>query len=72
MPAKRGLESHNIDGIQRPTMPFVGQAEGKGVYGRYHSVASNLANLNHSTEIMQRYASAWVDYIPAIAIYDNV
>ncbi len=22
-------------------MPFVGQAEGKGVYGRYHSVISN-------------------------------
>ena len=27
-------------------MPFVGQAEGKGVYGRYHSVFSNFANLN--------------------------
>ena len=23
-------------------MPFVGQAEGKGVYGRYHSVFANL------------------------------
>ena len=30
-------------------MPFVGQADGKGVYGRYRSVTSNLANLNHST-----------------------
>ena len=34
---------NNIDGIWRSTMPFVGQAEGKGVYGRYHSVLSNFA-----------------------------
>ena len=27
-------------------MPLVGQAKGKGVYGRYHSVFSNFANLN--------------------------
>ncbi len=26
-------------------MPFVGQANGKGVYGRYHSVISNFATL---------------------------
>ena len=45
---------HNIDGIQRPTLPFVGQAEGKGVYGRYHSVLSNFAPLILRTEIMQR------------------
>ena len=30
-------------------MPFVGQAEGKGVYERYHSVPSNFANLNLCT-----------------------
>ena len=45
---------HDIDGILRPTMPFVGQAEGKGVYGRYHSVCSNFAPLKLSIEIMQR------------------
>ena len=44
----------DIDGIQRPTMPFVGQAKGKGVYGRYHSVCSNFATLILCTEIMQR------------------
>ena len=31
-------------------MPFVGQAKGKGVYGRYHSVPSNFATLNLCTE----------------------
>ena len=31
-------------------MPFVGQANGKGVYKRYHSVPSNFANLNLCTE----------------------
>ena len=31
-------------------------------------MASNLANLNHSTEVMQRRTSTRVDYIPAIAI----
>ena len=31
-------------------MPLVGQAEGKGVYGRYHSVVSNFATLKHFTE----------------------
>ena len=45
---------HNIDGLQRLTMPFVGQAEGKGVYGRYHSVHSNFAHLKPVTEVMQR------------------
>ena len=30
-------------------MPFVGQAKGKGVYGRYRSVCSNFATLNHVT-----------------------
>ena len=30
-------------------MPFVGQAKGKGVYGHYHSVTSNFANLNLHT-----------------------
>ena len=38
-----------IDGILRPTMLFVGQAEGKGVYGRYYSVSSNFANLKPYT-----------------------
>lgn len=40
---------HDIDGILRPTKPFVGQAEGKGVYKRYHSVHSNFATLKHFT-----------------------
>ena len=31
-------------------MPFVGQAKGKGVYERYHSVPSNFATLNLCTE----------------------
>ena len=47
-------ESQDIDGILRPTMPFVGQAKGKGVYERYHSVHSNFAHLNHFTEVMQQ------------------
>jgi len=37
------MAGHNIDGILRPTKPFVGLAKGKGVYGRYHSVLSNFA-----------------------------
>ena len=45
----------NIDGILRPTMPFVGQAKGKG---RFLNVTclwfSNFANLNLSTAVMQR------------------
>ena len=43
--ASRGLLRRvaDIDGILRPTKPFVGQAEGKGVYERYHSVLSNFA-----------------------------
>ena len=40
----------DIDGILRPTMPFVGQAKGKGVYERYRSVSSNFATLKHFTE----------------------
>jgi hypothetical protein len=35
------------------TKPFVWLVS-KGVYGRYHSVASNFATLNPNTEIMQR------------------
>jgi hypothetical protein len=42
-PVTRDRAGQDIDGIQRPTMPFVGQAKGKGVYGRYHSVISNFA-----------------------------
>ena len=44
-PVTRDRAGRDIDGIQRPTMPFVGQAKGKGVYGRYHSVISNFATL---------------------------
>jgi len=44
----------DIDGILRPTMSFVGQTEGKGVYERYHSVHSNFAHLKPVTEVMQR------------------
>ena len=29
-------------------------SQGEGVYGRYHSVLSNLASLKLSTEVMQR------------------
>jgi hypothetical protein len=42
-PVTRDRAGRDIDGIQRPTMPFVGQAKGKGVYGRYHSVISIFA-----------------------------
>ena len=45
-----GRAGQDIDGILRPTMSFVGQAEGKGVYGRYHSVHSIFATLKHFTE----------------------
>ena len=49
-PAICGEAGHKyIDGILRPTMPFVGQAKGKGVYGRYCSVTSNFATLNLHT-----------------------
>ena len=61
---KKDRAGQDIDGIQRPTMLFVGQAKGKGVYamlfvgqakgkgvyGRYHSVHSNFATLKHFTE----------------------
>ena len=50
----RTKTSHYIEEILRPTMPFVGQAEGNGVYERYHSVLSNFATLILRTEIMQR------------------
>ena len=53
-------------------MPFVGQAKGKGVYGRYHSVYSNFATLNRVTEDNATGTLAWVDYIPVIAVYNNV
>ena len=46
----RTMTSHDIEKILRPTMPFVGQVKGKGVYGRYHSVHSNFATLKHFTE----------------------
>ena len=49
-----GQGGSDIDGILRPTMPFVGQTKGKGVYGRYHSVLSNFATLILRTEVMQR------------------
>lgn len=39
----------DIDGILRPTMPFVGPVKGKGVYERYYSVTSNFATLNLHT-----------------------
>ena len=69
---------NNLIGILRQNEPFsspsreVGKGllpKGKGVYERYHSATSNLASLNHFTEVMQRKASAWVDYISAIPYY---
>ncbi len=48
-------------------MLFVGQAEGKGVYGRCHSVFSNLATLNLCTEVMQRSVRVGVLY-PSIIV----
>lgn len=69
---------NNLIGILRQNEPFsspsreVGKEllpKGKGVYERYHSATSNLASLNHFTEVMQRKASAWVDYISAIPYY---
>ena len=60
-------------GILRPTKPFVGLVKGKGVYGRYHSVPSNFANLNLCTEgNATKNVCVWVDYIPTVAIYNNV
>ena len=44
-------------------MPFVGQAEGKGVYEGYYSVLSNFATLNSLTEGNCNGTSAWVNYI---------
>ena len=46
----------NFIGIQRQRKPFVRAAKEKGVYGRYHSVLSNLATLKPVTEVMQRNA----------------
>ena len=40
----------NLIGIRRLRTPFVRTAKGKGVYGRYHSATSNLANLNLCSE----------------------
>ena len=40
--------------LLRPTKPFVGLAEGKGVYGRYHSAFVKLRKLELRTEVMQR------------------
>ena len=51
------------------TMPFVGQTEGKGVYGRYHSVSSNFANLNPYTGGNATISVCVGDYIPTCAIY---
>jgi hypothetical protein len=53
-PVLKDKASLDIDGILKPTKLFVGLAEGKGVYERYHSVTSNLASLNLCTEVMQR------------------
>ena len=37
-PVTRDRAGRDIDGIQRPTMPFVGQAKGKGVAIYYNKV----------------------------------
>ena len=50
-------------------MPFVGQAEGKDVFGRYYLCKSNFATLNSYHSGNATEASAWVDYIPTYAIY---
>lgn len=52
--SERAGQVKDIDGILRPTKPFVGLAKGKGVNGRYYSVPSNFANLNLCTEVVQR------------------
>ena len=52
-PALWGMAGHNIDGIQRPTKPFVGLAEGKGRFRTLLLVYSNFATLNPHTEVMQ-------------------
>ena len=53
-------------------MPFVGQAKGKGVYGRYHSVHSNFATLKLSTGDNCNETSAWVYYTQRfIALINN-
>ncbi len=54
MSARKGRgQFKDIDGIQRPTKPFVGLADGKGRFRTLLSVSSNFANLNPYTEVMQ-------------------
>ena len=52
-------------------MPFVGQAKGKGVYGRYHSVYSNFANLNPCTGYNATVSVCVGGLYPNVAIYYN-
>ena len=60
MRASNGSERKDMGGsiitsmeFLKPTMPFVGQAEGEGRFRTLLSVYSNFANLNHRTEVMQ-------------------
>ena len=61
----------DIDGILRPTKPFVGLAKGKGVYGRYISVFFKLRNFESISQEVIATVSVCVraDYIPTTAIY---
>ena len=50
-------------------MLFVGQTEGKGVYGRYRSVCSNFATLKPVTAVVQqRRLRGLILYLPAAII----
>ena len=60
---------HYIDGIQRPTMPFVGQANGKGRFRTLLSVQVKLRNFESSYRGNATGASAWVNYIPSVRYY---
>ena len=57
-----GKAGQDIDGIQRLTMPFVGQANGKGRFRTLLSASSNFANLNPSAGVMQRSVCVGVLY----------
>ena len=49
----RAGQVKDIDGILRPTKPFVGLVKGKGRFRTLLSVCSNFATLNLCTEVMQ-------------------
>ena len=48
----------------------MGLPKGKGVYGRYHSVLSNFANLNRVTEDNATgRLRGWIIFLPSVYMY---